>query len=77
MYPWEVSLSHELPSDSTVNHLRASVLSVVSLGNRARVRIGPLVAEVTSASAERLALREGDAIVASFKATASRLLPLA
>ena len=77
VYPWEVSLSHELPSDSTVNHLRASVLSVVSLGNRARVRIGPLVAEVTSASAERLALREGDAIVASFKATASRLLPLA
>jgi molybdate transport system ATP-binding protein len=77
VYPWEVSLSHELPSDSTVNHLRASVLSVVSLGNRARVRIGPLVAEVTSASAERLALREGDVIVASFKATASRLLPLA
>jgi molybdate transport system ATP-binding protein len=77
VYPWEVSLSRELPSDSTVNHLRASVLSVASLGNRARVRIGPLVAEVTSASAERLALREGDVIVASFKATASRLLPLA
>ena len=77
VYPWEISLSRELPADSAVNHVRASVLSVVSLGNRARVRVGPLVAEVTSASAERLALREGDDVVASFKATASRLLPLA
>jgi molybdopterin-binding protein len=47
------------------------------LGNRARVALGPLVAEVTTASLERLALREGDAVVASFKATATRLLPLA
>jgi molybdate transport system ATP-binding protein len=77
VYPWEISLSRDLPADSAVNHLRAPVLSVVSLGNRARVRVGPLVAEVTSASAERLALREGDVVVASFKATASRLLPLA
>jgi molybdopterin-binding protein len=53
------------------------VLSVVFLGNRARVRVGPLVAEVTSASAERLELHEGEPVVASFKATASRLLPLA
>ena len=37
----------------------------------------PLVAEVTTASVERLALREGEPVVASFKATAARLLPLA
>jgi molybdate transport system ATP-binding protein len=76
VYPWEVSLSREPPSDSAVNHVRATVASVVSLGNRTRVRVGPIVAEVTTASAQRLALREGDVIVASFKATATRLLPL-
>ena len=77
VYPWEISLAREAPIDSAVNHVRAPVLSVVSLGNRSRVHVGPLVAEVTSASAERLALREGEVVVASFKATASRLLPLA
>jgi len=77
VHPWEISLASEAPADSAVNHIHAAVLSVVPLGNRARVRVGPLVAEVTSASAERLGLREGDQIVASFKATAARLLPLA
>jgi len=38
--------------------------------------VGPLTAEVTTASAERLGLREGDLVVASFKATATRLVPL-
>jgi molybdate transport system ATP-binding protein len=76
VYPWEVSLSRELSSDSAVNHIRATVASVVPLGNRARVRVGPIVAEVTAASAARLALHEGEVVVASFKATATRLLPL-
>ena len=70
-----VPLPRAVP-DSAVNHIRATVGSVVPLGNRARVRVGPIVAEVTSASVERLGLREGDAVVASFKATATRLLPL-
>jgi molybdate transport system ATP-binding protein len=76
VYPWEVSVSREVPEDSTVNHIRAAVSSVVPLGNRARVRIGPVVAEVTDASLARLGLAEGDVVVASFKATAARLLPL-
>ena len=50
--------------------------SLVQLGNRVRVRVGPLTAEITTASAERLELREGERVVASFKATASRLVPL-
>jgi molybdopterin-binding protein len=41
------------------------------------VRVGDLVAEISAASLERLALREGEPVVASFKATAARLLPLA
>jgi molybdate transport system ATP-binding protein len=77
VYPWEVSLSRETPDDSAVNHLRAPVVTVVPLGNRVRIRVGPLTAEVTESSAKRLALGEGDVVVASFKATGARLLPFA
>ena len=77
VYPWDVALSRDLPHDSTVNHLRAPIARITPLGNRARVAVGPLVAEVTTASVDRLALREGEPVVASFKATAARLLPLA
>ena len=77
VYPWEVALSREVPLDSAVNQLRAPIARITALGNRARVSVGPLVAEVTTASLERLALREGEPVVASFKATAARLLPLA
>jgi molybdate transport system ATP-binding protein len=75
VYPWEVALARELPEDSALNHLRGSIASVVPLGNRVRVRVGALTAEVTAASAERLALAPGEPIVASFKATGTRLLP--
>jgi molybdenum ABC transporter ATP-binding protein len=77
VYPWEVALSRDLPVDSAVNHARAPITRITALGNRARVAVGPLVAEVTTASIERLGLREGEPVVASFKATAARLLPLA
>jgi molybdenum ABC transporter ATP-binding protein len=76
VYPWEVSLSRDVPDDSTVNHVRAPIGRITTLGNRARIAVGPLVAEVTTASVERLGLREGEPVVASFKATAARLLPL-
>jgi len=56
--------------------VRAPILSLVELGNRVRLRVGPLAAEVTAGSASRLGLREGEVVVASFKATAARLLPL-
>jgi molybdopterin-binding protein len=76
VYPWEVSLSRELAIDSAVNHVRAPISSVIPLGNRTRIRVGPIVAEVTGASADRLQLREGEVVFASFKATATRILPL-
>jgi molybdate transport system ATP-binding protein len=74
VYPWEVSVARTAPDDSAVNHLRAPIASLVTLGNRARVQIGPVTAEVTAQSAERLGLREGEIVVASFKATGARLL---
>ena len=76
VYPWEVALARAESADSAVNQLRGEVRSLVELGNRVRVRVGPLTAEITTASAERLALREGEPVVASFKATASRLVSL-
>jgi len=74
VYPWEVTLSQTPPDDSAQNHVEGAVASLVPIGNRVRVRIGPLTAEITSDSAERLGLKVGDRAVASFKATATRLL---
>jgi molybdate transport system ATP-binding protein len=77
VYPWEVALARQEPTDSAVNHVRGEVRSMVALGNRVRVRVGPLTAEITAASAERLALADGEPVIASFKATATRVVPLA
>ncbi|HEX9415526.1 MAG TPA: ABC transporter ATP-binding protein [Gaiellaceae bacterium] len=76
VYPWEIALGRELPADSTQNHVRAPIDSLVPVANRVRVRVGPLIAEVTADSAERLGLRQGETVVASFKATGTRLVPL-
>ena len=77
VHPWEVSLATTSPGDdSTLNHIRAPVASLVPVGGRVRVRVGPVVAEVTTGSAERLGLERGTVVVASFKATATRLVPL-
>jgi molybdate transport system ATP-binding protein len=75
--PWDVSIAHRPPDDSTLNHVRGPITSLVPVGNRVRVRIGRLTAEVTAASAERLGLQLGDVVVASFKATGTSLVPLA
>ncbi|HKP19315.1 MAG TPA: ABC transporter ATP-binding protein [Gaiellaceae bacterium] len=76
VYPWEVSIAHAAAADSALNHVSAPISSLVTLGNRVRVRVGPLVGEVTTASAERLELERGKIVVASFKATGARLVPL-
>ena len=74
VYPWEISIAREPPDDSSLNHVRRPITSLVRIGNRARVQVGPLVGEVTTASVERLGLREGDTVVASFKAAATHLV---
>ena len=77
VYPWDVSLALEPPAaDSTRNHLLATIESIVPIGNRVRVRVGPLTAEITQQAAVSLGLREGERIVASFKATGARLVSL-
>ena len=77
IYPWEVTLGREVTDDSSMNHFAGVVTSIVPVGNRARVRVGDIVAEIAGVSLDRMGLREGDTIVTSFKATAARLVPLA
>jgi molybdate transport system ATP-binding protein len=74
--PWEVSVTREVAADSALNHLAATIGSIVPLGNRVRVGVGPVVAEITAASAERLGLAPGQPAVATFKAAGTRLVPL-
>jgi molybdate transport system ATP-binding protein len=76
VYPWDVTLARVPPSDSAQNHVRAEVTSVVPVANRVRVTVGAVTAEITAESAERLRIREGDLLVASWKATATRLVAL-
>jgi molybdate transport system ATP-binding protein len=77
VYPWEVTVARSAPLDSAQNHIQGEIATIVPVANRVRVRVGPLTAEITAASAERLRLRPGDVVVASFKASGTRLVPLA
>jgi molybdate transport system ATP-binding protein len=84
VFPWEIELlepSPGAPGGSAQNRLPARVTAVTPLGNRVRVALaageggGALAAEVTAAAAARLGLDPGRAVVASWKATATRLAP--
>jgi molybdate transport system ATP-binding protein len=77
LHPWDITLAHSAPTDSARNHLRAPIAALVPDGDRVRVRVGPLTAEVTAAAARELELAPGQVVVASFKATGARLVPLA
>jgi ABC-type sulfate/molybdate transport systems ATPase subunit len=74
VYPWEITVGREPPPGSALNRVEGRIASVVQVGNRTRVQIGGLVAEITTASAHEAALAEGQHAVASFKATATRAL---
>jgi molybdate transport system ATP-binding protein len=74
IYPWEIAIARQPAVDSTLNHISGPITSLVHIGNRARVQVRGLVGEITSQSAERLGLNTGDTVVASFKATATRLV---
>lgn len=80
LFPWEITLipaGGEAPDSSAVNHLAVRIATVTEVGNRARIGLvapQPLAAEVTGDSVRRLGLAPGREIVATFKATATRLI---
>jgi molybdate transport system ATP-binding protein len=76
VYPWEVSVGRSQHEDSAMNLIHGEIGSVVTVGNRVRVRIGPITAEVTASSADKLELARGGTAFATFKATGTRLVPL-
>jgi molybdenum ABC transporter ATP-binding protein len=82
VFPWEISLQppREQGEDSMLNRLGGEVTSLTAVGNRMRVEIAtpqPLSIEVTARSAEAMGLRPGARVLAAWKATATRLIPLA
>jgi molybdate transport system ATP-binding protein len=77
VYPWDVAVGRAPSDGSALNHVAGEIASVVRVGNRVRVRVGPVIAEVTAASAENLELEKGGTAYASFKATGTRLVPMA
>ncbi len=79
VYPWEITISHSPPAladESAQNRLPARISSVTRIGNRVRLGLAagqPLVAEVTGKAIEDLHLAVGTEVIASWKATATRL----
>jgi molybdate transport system ATP-binding protein len=72
--PWEITLAHQRPDDSARNSIHGTIDRVVPFGNRVRVVLAGVTAEITPESADRLALRPGVEAVASWKATSTRLV---
>ncbi|MEO8292768.1 MAG: ABC transporter ATP-binding protein [Actinomycetota bacterium] len=77
--PVDVALHLLLPEGSPRNVVEGRVTEIVIEGTRARVRVDgrpSLVAEITPGSVQRLGLREGDRVWASFKTVEVRVEPL-
>jgi molybdate transport system ATP-binding protein len=78
---WEVALepAGQPPAPTSArNRLPATVATVTPLGNRARIGLEtpqPLTAELTGAAVRDLRIASGDRVVATWKATATRLVP--
>ncbi|HEY3192969.1 MAG TPA: ABC transporter ATP-binding protein [Solirubrobacterales bacterium] len=80
VFPWEIALepADAEPRGSALNRLAVEVVSVAEVGTRVRVGLAapqPLVAEVTAESTRSLGLRPGLRLSATWKATATRLVP--
>jgi molybdate transport system ATP-binding protein len=81
MYPWEIAIepAGEPPHGSAENRLPVEVVSMTTVGNRVRLGLAgpqPLVAEITLASADRLGVKPGAQVTATWKAAATRLVPV-
>jgi len=81
IYPWEIVIEQPraTPDSSAQNRLAAQVVSMTTIGSRVRVGLKasqPLAAEITHPAARELALAVGSPVIASWKATATRVIPL-
>ncbi len=81
VHPWEIALAAPgtAHTGSAQNHLAVEVTAVTPVGNRVRVGLAapqPLTADLAPGSVDELGLHPGARVVATFKAAATRLLPL-
>ena len=81
VHPWDVAIAPPgaVEAGSAQNRLAARVASVTAVGNRVRLGLEagqPLAAEVTAAAVRDLGLRPGAEVTATWKAAATRLVPL-
>jgi molybdenum ABC transporter ATP-binding protein len=74
VYPWDITISTVPPNDSAMNLICAPIRGITELGNRVRLSIGPVSAEITADSLRRLGLKVGQTAFASFKATGTRVV---
>jgi molybdate transport system ATP-binding protein len=74
VYPWDVTVGLGPPDDSALNVVHAPIRNIVELGNRVRLTVGPVSAEITAESLGRLGLESGQPVYASFKATGIRVV---
>ncbi len=74
VYPWDITVSTHPPDDSALNVVAGTITAITELGNRARVTIGPVSAEITTESLRRLGLEPGARAYATFKATGTRVV---
>jgi len=81
VYPWDIVLAPpgSVDAGSARNHLDVEVVSVTAVGSRVRVGLmapQPLTAELTEPAVRAMSVAPGQRAVASWKATATRLLSL-
>jgi molybdate transport system ATP-binding protein len=81
VYPWEITITspQSAPDESAQNRLSVQITSVTTVGNRVRLGLSggqPLAAEVTGKAIEDLHLTVGAHVLATWKATATRLVTL-
>ncbi len=81
VYPWDIALAPRGSVDpgSARNHLDVEVVSVTAVGGRVRIGLAapqPLTAELTEPAVRTMHIQPGQLAVATWKATATRLLPL-
>ncbi len=71
VYPWQIAVGASAPEGT--NAIEGEIRSVVAIGNRRRVHLGPLVAEVEASAAH---IDAGARATASFRPEDTRLVPL-
>jgi len=74
VYPWDITVSTSPPESSALNSVHGTIKTINELGNRARVTIDAITAEITSESLRRLEIRVGQPAYATFKATGTRVV---